>query len=97
MRGFTYMKKKNEEIGRVCALCEHAIIKSATLDEKTPPLLFSLTCDVFDEDTVKISCPYHKNITPDFSCRRFLFDPLKYHPKKAPAVSKLDEESLLLD
>jgi len=92
------VKSKNDSIPRVCAFCEHATY-TPTTDEVAviPPLLFQLKAEVLDEDSVCLACPHHKDITPDFSCRRFSFDPLKYRPKKAPQIAKLDEDALLID
>lgn len=90
------MKKENERIVRACAFCVHARL-TPSADTLTPPLLFSLHADAFDEECVHLTCPYKKQATPEFSCRRFCFDPLKYRPKKAPPPPVLDEDALLLD
>lgn len=90
------MKEKNERIATLCAFCEYAVL-SPKGNEECIPALFALKADAFDEDTVLLTCPYHEEAAPDFSCRKFSFDPLKYRPKKAPSITKLDEESLLLD
>ena len=90
------MKEKNERITALCAFCEHAILSPKNIDGGIPALV-TIKADVFDEDAILLTCPYHKEAAPDFSCRRFSFDPLKYRPKKAPSITTLDEESLLLD
>lgn len=91
------MKNENERIVRTCAFCIYASLTPARPEEDTPPLLFSLRADAFDEDTVTLTCPYKKQAAPDFSCRRFRFDPLKYRPKASPPLPTLDEDTLLLD
>ncbi len=91
------MMKKNESIVSVCAYCTHARIEKAGLDDRTPPLLFSLHADLSDHQKAKLTCPYKKKAAPDYTCRRFRFDPLKYKPKKAPPIPTLDEDALLWD
>lgn len=91
------MKKKIDDISHICALCVHATITAVNAEHGTPPLLFVLKSDPFDEAGVSLICPYHNNVAPSFSCRKFCFDPLKYRPQKAPAMQKLDEDMLLID
>ena len=95
LTGGSYMKDKNESIAEICALCEHAVFTQTVTD--SPPLLFFLKADAFDEDSVRITCPHHREAAPDFSCRKFSFDPLKYRPKCAPKITLLDEDALLID
>ena len=90
------MKHKNESISPSCALCAHALFKACDADAQKPPLLFFLTANCMDEEA-QIVCPYQKNASPSFHCRRFTFDPLKYRPKVAPKLGTLDEDALLLD
>ena len=87
------MNKKNEKIVKACAFCKHAIF---TFPEEKSPALTFLKAD-FSDETISLHCPYKKNATPDFSCRRFCFDPLKYRPSKMLAIPTLDEETLILD
>ena len=89
--------KQNQEIPRTCALCQNAVFSYPGADECTPPLALFLNQDPADEERVQISCPYRKEASPFFSCRRFRFDPLKYRPKKAPPIQPLDESTLLFD
>ena len=91
------MKAKNERIVPICAFCEHARIAPVENEKAVPPLLFSLKADLYEEEHAVLTCPYKKEAAPDFSCRRFRFDPLKYRPKAAPAMPTLDEDALLLD
>ena len=90
------MKRNNSAIHPSCALCKHATFRPTEGHSPMPPLLFSLSANITDEE-ITINCPYKKNISPAFSCRRFCFDPLKYRPKKAPLLSPLDEDTLLLE
>ena len=85
---------KNEKILRICAYCKHACLTRAE-EPSLPPLL--LTANLFEDDSVTITCRGKKAVAPDFSCRRFCFDPLKYRPKKKPPILALDEDALLLD
>lgn len=90
------MKPKNEAIPRSCALCVHASFQLTEGDAETPPLLRFLKQDgMIDE--ISLLCPYKKQASPAFSCRRFAFDPLKYRPKAPKALGSLDEDALLLD
>lgn len=89
--------KRNEEIPRICALCKNAVFSYPNAAEGTPPLALFLTSDPTNEESVSISCPYRKEASYAFSCRRFHFDPLKYRPKVAPSIQALDEDALLLD
>ena len=89
--------KHNEEIPRTCALCTHAVLSYPESAPNAPPLALFLTEGTRDEERVKISCPYRKEACASYFCRRFRFDPLKYRPKKAPAIQALDEDALLLD
>ena len=90
------MKKKSESIAPSCALCIHAKLIQHEDLSTTPPALLSLNSNGMDGET-RILCPYHKNVDPGFSCRRFSFDPLKYRPRQAPKIGSLDEDALLLD
>ena len=90
------MKRQNE-IPHTCALCKHAVFSYPSASSDTPPLARFLNLDASDEECVSITCPYKKEASAFFSCRRFKLDPLKYRPKKAPPIQSLDADSLLLD
>ena len=89
------MKSKAERPLHLCAHCTHASFGSTEMGEE---LSFSaaLRADPQRDETV-LKCPYHKDISADFSCRRFCFDPLKYRPHTVPSPVLLDEEAVLLD
>lgn len=90
------MKKKSESILPSCALCIHAKLTRNECLSQRPPALLSLNSDGMDGE-MQFFCPYHKNVDPGFSCRRFSFDPLKYRPRQAPKIGSLDKDALLLD
>ena len=89
--------KRSEDLPRICALCKNAVFTYPSNDKDAPPLALFLKSDPMDEERVLITCPYRKEVSCTSSCRRFRFDPLKYRPKKAPAIQALDAEALLLD
>ena len=85
--------KEKEPIPRVCAYCQNARVL-ATKKTEAPPLLILLTDTLNGEDTVLL-CPYKKNPSPDYKCRRFRFDPLKYRPKQMPTPFLLSADDVL--
>ena len=87
------MKNNNEKIIKACAFCEHATFLLTT---ETVPALSLLKTNL-SEENIQLTCPYKKNAAPDFVCRRFRFDPLKYRPHKMSVIPTLDEDALLLN
>lgn len=47
-------------------------------------------------DGEKILCPRKGIVEPGFSCRRFLYDPLRRVPRRAPALPQFDTEDFKL-
>ena len=85
--------KKKEPIPRVCATCQHARLLAK--EESTTPPLVRLLSYTEDSEDIILMCPYNKNASPYYGCRRFRFDAVKYRPKKSPAPISLSEDDVL--
>ncbi len=66
------MKRKSDDITRICELCRFSAEIQTTED---------------------MLCEHHGVVHKEYSCRKFIYDPLKRIPKRPPEVIVPDELS----
>lgn len=84
------MKKLHPAVNPICLYCEHAKRER----EENTPLSFR---DVLptEEEPNTLLCRYRGQVSPESTCLRFSFDPIKYKPPKAIPLPSLSEEDVI--
>ncbi len=70
------------------------MLKHSLFDPKISPRC--AYCERGMEKNGKVLCRYAGVVLPDFSCRRFLYAPLKRKPKNPPPITQYTKEDFTL-